>query len=95
MRCAKCGTKGIVGKKFCAECGSPLPNRCSKCGSDNALGAKFCADCGTPLVAATPATRADALTPAVGIAEPAEAGALEGERKTVQRCSPISRGRWS
>jgi class 3 adenylate cyclase/tetratricopeptide (TPR) repeat protein len=84
MRCAKCGTEGIVGKKFCAECGSPLPNRCSKCGSDNALGAKFCADCGTPLVAATPAaTPAEAVHPAVGIAVPAEPGALEGERKTV------------
>jgi len=49
MRCAKCGTEGLPGKKFCAECGSPLSNRCSNCNSDNAAGAKFCADCGKPL----------------------------------------------
>ena len=47
MRCAKCGTEGILGKKFCAECGSPLSKRCSNCNSDNAPGAKFCADCGS------------------------------------------------
>ena len=49
MRCAKCGTEGLPGKKFCAECGSPSSNRCAKCNSDNAPGAKFCADCGEPL----------------------------------------------
>ena len=49
MRCSKCGTEGIPGKKFCAECGSPLSNRCSNCNSDNAPGAKFCADCGSAL----------------------------------------------
>src|SRR5216683_3018665 len=49
MRCSKCGTEGIPGKKFCAECGNPLSNRCSKCHSDNAPGLKFCADCGREL----------------------------------------------
>ena len=49
MRCAKCGTEAIPGKKFCAECGSPLSNRCSNCNADNAPGAKFCADCGSAL----------------------------------------------
>jgi len=49
MRCSKCGTEGIPGKKFCAECGSPLSNGCSNCNSDNAPGAKFCADCGSAL----------------------------------------------
>src|SRR5216683_1778606 len=24
MRCSKCGTEGIPGKRFCAECGKPL-----------------------------------------------------------------------
>ena len=49
MRCSKCGTEGIAGKKFCAECGTPLGVRCSKCGSQCLSGAKFCADCGTSL----------------------------------------------
>ena len=30
MRCTKCGTEGVSGQKFCAECGSPLSNRCAK-----------------------------------------------------------------
>ena len=88
MRCSKCGTEGIPGKKFCAECGSPLSNRCSKCNSDNAPGAKFCADCGSAL-----------RTDVVGEGgRPSPAGAdggvriaperqtsetIEGERKTV------------
>jgi class 3 adenylate cyclase/tetratricopeptide (TPR) repeat protein len=51
MRCSNCGTVGIPGKKFCAECGKPLHNRCSSCNSDNAPEAKFCADCDKPLAA--------------------------------------------
>ncbi len=50
MRCSKCGTEGGVGKRFCAECGSSLPNRCSRCGSENVPKAKFCADCGAALI---------------------------------------------
>jgi predicted ATPase len=49
MRCSKCGTEGICGKRFCADCGGPLSNCCSKCNSDNALSARFCADCGSAL----------------------------------------------
>src|ERR1700730_15573824 len=83
MRCAKCGTESETGKKFCAECGSPLSNRCSKCGSDNAFGAKFCSDCGTSLSVA--ALSSPAVEPAVRLTAPAEASALvtDGERKTV------------
>src|SRR6266851_546998 len=88
MRCSKCGTKGIPGKKFCAECGSPLSNRCSNCNSDNAPDAKFCADCGRELGKAVGvdggkpfAARADG---GVRIApERQTSEAVEGERKTV------------
>src|ERR1700722_10291051 len=86
MRCAKCGTQSKAGKKFCAECGSPLSNRCSKCGSDNAFGAKFCSDCGTALSAAAPlSTPVESAASAVRVTAPAEASALasDGERKTV------------
>ena len=84
MLCTKCGTESKIGKKFCAECGSPLPNRCSQCGSENAFGAKFCADCGGSLVAAAPAaTRVEAATPSVRVTASDDASALEGERKTV------------
>src|SRR5229473_4032126 len=88
MRCSKCGTEGIPGKKFCAECGSPLSNRCSNCNSDNAPGAKFCADCGRELGKAVGvdggkpfAAGADG---GVRIApERQTSEAVEGERKTV------------
>ncbi len=88
MRCSKCGTEGIPGKKFCAECGSPLSNRCSKCHSENAPGAKFCADCGSALGAdvvveggkPSAAKAADGLRIAP---ERQNSETIEGERKTV------------
>ncbi|HYA35899.1 MAG TPA: adenylate/guanylate cyclase domain-containing protein, partial [Candidatus Binataceae bacterium] len=49
MRCPKCGVESPPGKKFCAECGSPLVARCAKCGAETAPSAKFCADCGASL----------------------------------------------
>jgi Adenylate and Guanylate cyclase catalytic domain/Double zinc ribbon len=79
MRCSKCGTEGIVGKKFCAECGSPLSNRCTKCNSDNPVGAKFCADCGNALSEGL-GTEAGGIRIA---AEQQTSDAIEGERKTV------------
>src|SRR5229473_942051 len=88
MRCSKCGTEGIPGKKFCAECGNPLSNRCSKCHSDNAPGAKFCADCGsalgTDVVAEGGKPSAAQAAGGVRIApERQTSEAIEGERKTV------------
>src|ERR1700751_467236 len=81
MRCAKCGTQSKAGKKFCAECGSPLSNRCAKCGSDNAFTAKFCADCGASLVASAPAS--EATSPSMQVAASEETSTLEGERTMV------------
>src|SRR5208282_1447315 len=90
MLCTKCGTESKIGKKFCAECGSPLLNRCPKCGSENAFGAKFCADCGGSLVAAAltpsaskPIAPSSTTTSVRVAAESASPEALEGERKTV------------
>src|SRR2546430_6413061 len=81
MICSKCGTEGIPGKKFCADCGSLLSARCSNCSSDNAPGAKFCADCGTPLSAGSPVSE----TP------PVQARAVAGERRhlTVLFCDLV------
>jgi class 3 adenylate cyclase len=90
MHCSKCQTEGLPGKRFCAECGSPLPIGCPKCGAATPANAKFCADCGTALsgisqpsgdrsaiVSSTPSEIR--ITP-----EQAEAArAIEGERKTV------------
>src|SRR6266851_2643971 len=81
--CSKCGTEGIPGKKFCAECGSQLLARCSNCNSDNASSAKFCADCGTPLSA--PAGSPVSETP------PVQTRAVAGERRhlTVLFCDLV------
>src|SRR5450631_4259335 len=83
MRCIKCGTDGIPGKKFCAECGGPLANRCSKCGADSAPGAKFCADCGLALGAPAAAAAKTSDDRQIRVADTPAAENLEGERKTV------------
>src|SRR6266852_7132516 len=88
MRCSKCGIEGIPGKKFCAECGSPLSNRCSNCNADNAPGAKFCADCGSALDtdAVAKGGKPSAAEAAGGVRISAElqtSEAIDGERKTV------------
>src|SRR6266851_9603218 len=87
MHCSKCGTEGIPGKKFCAECGSPLSNRCSNCNSDNPPGAKFCVDCGSALGkdAATAGAKPSAeAAGGVRIAPARQASeTIEGVRKMV------------
>ena len=84
MRCAKCGVEGAPGKRFCADCGAPLPIRCPKCGAEAQVGKPFCADCGTRLEAASSAPAGMPAPPPSGVriaAEPLEIP--EGERKTV------------
>jgi len=52
-RCAICGTKNRDGRKFCAECGSPLAPKCDRCGASNEAQEKFCGACGASLEGAT------------------------------------------
>jgi class 3 adenylate cyclase/tetratricopeptide (TPR) repeat protein len=49
MNCLRCGDANPDGKRFCGDCGAPLPLRCGACGSDNPPGKRFCGDCGAPL----------------------------------------------
>jgi class 3 adenylate cyclase/tetratricopeptide (TPR) repeat protein len=86
MRCSKCGTESTSGRKFCAECGSPLANRCAKCGAENSRSAKFCEDCGAHLGVAGDAGSLDKSSNAPTPTEIIEATTpeqLEEERKTV------------
>jgi len=90
MRCTKCSTEGIPGKKFCAECGNPLSNLCPRCGSDNPADAKFCADCGVALAThpASPSAstaKASSTAPAIRVTpdQLIPSTTLDGERKTV------------
>jgi ribosomal protein L40E len=49
--CAKCGAENPPGSKFCAGCGTVLPNveLCSSCGTESPAGSRFCKGCGKPL----------------------------------------------
>ena len=49
MLCPSCATENEPGRKFCAECGSPLAVACPSCGVANSPGAKFCGECGSSL----------------------------------------------
>lgn len=87
-RCIQCEHANRAGRRFCAQCGAPLPSSCSSCGFANAPGENFCGGCGDALT-----------TSASGVALPASprsytprhladkilttASALAGERKLV------------
>ena len=49
MQCPQCQCENRSGRRFCAECGAPLPLACPACGFANEPGEKFCGGCGTPL----------------------------------------------
>src|SRR5246127_5435759 len=84
IRCPKCGAEAAPGKRFCADCGAPLPIRCPKCGAEAQVGKPFCADCGTRLEAASLAPAGKPAPPPSGVRVAAEAAEIpEGERKTV------------
>ena len=54
MTCPSCGHENRDGRKFCAECGSPLAAACPSCGASNEPGEKFCGECGAALTGAAP-----------------------------------------
>lgn len=51
--CKNCGESIEEGKKFCPNCGTPVPTakKCPNCGTECKLGVKFCPECGTKLQA--------------------------------------------
>jgi class 3 adenylate cyclase/predicted ATPase len=63
MECPSCGTANLEGKKFCGDCGTPLPMCCTACGAENPPGKKFCADCGAALTIRAPSRPAEATSP--------------------------------
>ena len=90
MRCTKCGTESTTGKKFCAECGSPLHSRCPKCGANNKPTSKFCEECGAALAVSAASGSAGSSQAAstahdirIALQQPDASAVIEGERKTV------------
>src|SRR5262245_55195354 len=89
MQCSRCQAENRAGRRFCAECGTPLALPCAACGFANEPGEKFCGGCGTPLttVSHTPEPQRPSLqtytpshlTDKILAARPA----LTGERKQV------------
>ncbi len=56
--CPNCGKPNGADKKFCADCGTQLPEQtlaqgaaCTECGTQNNIGTKFCQNCGAKLPA--------------------------------------------
>src|SRR3712207_3176906 len=64
MECASCRAEVPKGKRFCMECGAPVPLACSSCGSLNPPSAKYCGDCGAQL--------SESTTPITGLTTPRE-----------------------
>ncbi len=46
MICPRCGATVANNRKFCGDCGTPLPWQCSACGGENPADKRFCGDCG-------------------------------------------------
>src|SRR5262245_23153693 len=63
MECPSCGAANLDGKKFCGDCGTPLPMLCSACGAANPPDKKFCGDCGATLANHASAAPAEATSP--------------------------------
>jgi predicted ATPase/class 3 adenylate cyclase len=98
MQCPQCQCENRAGRRFCAECGGPLPFACPACGFTNEPGEKFCGGCGTPLAGPAPQLPQTARHPAPSAVQrpqeappPVSRGTPEAERRqlTVLFCDLV------
>jgi TOMM system kinase/cyclase fusion protein len=98
MQCPQCQCENRAGRRFCAECGAPLPLACPACGFTNEPGAKFCGGCGTPLAGPASLPTQPAQHPAPSAVQshqeappPVARGTPEAERRqlTVLFCDLV------
>jgi adenylate cyclase len=90
--CPACGQSNPTGKRFCGDCGSPLPLLCAECGAENPSGKRFCGDCGAALSATAPASAA-AAPPSVAAPPspgPTTQGAVSSGAVPTSPPSPIA-----
>ena len=83
MSCSKCGADNREGRKFCAQCGSPLAVKCPSCAAPNEPGERFCGECGAALGAPATAAPKKSAEPRIRLTDASASENLEGERKVV------------
>jgi class 3 adenylate cyclase len=86
MRCSECGTQNPAAKRFCSQCGNPLPVFCPNCGIENPTTSKFCGDCGSSLSVnvSNPVVSSALVAPISGALRQTEVPTTsDGERKTI------------
>jgi class 3 adenylate cyclase len=69
-------------RRFCAQCGAPLPSPCPACGFENEPTARFCGGCGKPV--GEVAAAAPTIVPA-----PPRIDSAERRQLTVMFCDLV------
>jgi hypothetical protein len=82
MRCPSCTAENAATRRFCAECGKPLPSPCLACGFENEPSARFCGGCGKPIGDAHPSAPITA-------SPPPRADSAERRQLTVMFCDLV------
>ena len=82
MLCPSCMSENAAARRFCAQCGVPLPSPCPACGFENEPAARFCGGCGKPIGEAT------AQAPAV-VSAPLRTDGAERRQLTVMFCDLV------
>ena len=83
MECPSCLVNVPEERRFCTECGAPLPSRCPSCGCLNPLGSKFCGDCGAEFGPVSTLARPDQPAP------PQSTAYAERRQLTVMFCDLV------
>ena len=87
MRCPSCMAENAATRRFCAECGAPLPSPCLACGFENEPSARFCGGCGKPI--------GEAAAPVPpGASPPPRTDGAERRQLTVMFCDLWAPQRW-
>jgi class 3 adenylate cyclase len=83
MRCPSCMAENSENRRFCAQCGRPLPSLCPTCGFENEPFARFCGGCGQPV--------GETAAPATAIKGPPQIRSDGAERRqlTVMFCDLV------
>src|SRR5262252_1077081 len=82
MRCPSCKAENAATRRFCAQCGAPLPAPCPSCGFENEPAARFCGGCGKPIGNTT-------APPPPAPSPPARADTAERRQLTVMFCDLV------